>query len=548
MPPAHLWVPAGRRGTYGDEVAGIAEQLGRPLEAWQRVAVDAINSYGPGGRWHALESGVVVGRQNGKSLGIGLPTVIADCVLWPDPDRVVWSTHRIDTYQEAFKLVQQLIEAHSWLSARVAQVVDNHQDSQVWWTNGSLLDFKVRSPGGGRGLGGRTVVVDEALFFPAGDAGALLPVLGRRPNPRVLYFTSACKVTSQLLAQLVVRGRSQSDPSLIWCEWCAPGSLADPGCAAGERCRHRLHDQGCALDDPGNHRAGNPAIDAGAMRPDVIAAFRRALSAEPLEFAREHLGWHEDARDDVTDTIPLAAWDARVDPDSTIHGQRVIGVDVAPKAISAAIGGAGQRADGDLHLALVDHQGGIAWVVPRVLELLDRPDVAAVVVDEGSPAAELIPDLVAAGLTVRTSQHPAGQVVKMTMRDAGAAAGMLRTRIAGDQPSAWHRGEQAAHDALEAAGRRRIGDGGWGFARRDSDGDITPIVAIAHALWGLVAGAVPEVSLHMPESDDEVWRPVDPVAAAVEALNAPGPGVPGWQRFSDDVEDDDEDGGVTWIG
>ena len=106
MPPAHLWIPPGRRGSYGDEVAGIASELGRPLEGWQDIAVDAINSYGAGGLWHVLEDGVIVGRQNGKSLGIGIPTVIADCILWPDPDRVVWSTHRIDTYQEAFKLVQ----------------------------------------------------------------------------------------------------------------------------------------------------------------------------------------------------------------------------------------------------------------------------------------------------------------------------------------------------------------------------------------------------------------------------------------------------------
>jgi len=545
MAPAHLWVPPGARGTYGDEVAGIAEQLGRPLEGWQTIAVDAINSYGPGGRWHAMESGVVVGRQNGKSLGIGIPTVIADCVLWPDPDRVVWSTHRIDTYQEAFTLVKRLIDEHSWLSARVSQIVDNHQDSQVWWTNGSLLDFKVRSPGGGRGLGGRTVVIDEALFFPAGDAGALLPVLARRPNPRIIYLTSACKTTSALLGQLVARGRARNDPSLIWCEWCARGSLKEPHCASS-RCRHRLDESGCALDDPANHRAGNPAIDAGTMRADVIRAFRRALSADWREFAREHLGWHEDAGDAAADTIPVDAWDARADETSTIEGQRVISLDVAPEGTSAAIGGAGRRPDGDVHLALVDHLAGIGWVVDRVLQLLQRPDVAAVVVDEGSPAAELVPDLVAAGLTVRTKVNPTGEIVKMTTRDAGAAAGMLRTRIAGDAPTAWHRGEQAAHDALRDAGRRKIGDGGWGFARATSEADITPIVAIAQALWGLVVGVLPEVSIFIGDEDDD--EPAD------ELAGQPGP-LTAYQQFHEETsrregldDDEPEDGGVVWIG
>lgn len=543
-PPAHLWIPPGARGTYGDEVADIAVQLGRPCEGWQRIAVDAINSYGAGGRWLALENGVIVPRQNGKSLGIALPTVIADCLLWPDPDRVLWSTHRADTYRETFDLVQQLVEEHAWLSAQVSRVIDNHDEARVEWTNGSLLEFKVRSPGAGRGLGGRTVVIDETLVFPSSDAGALLPVMGRRANPRVLYLSSACKLTSAQLAGLVVRGRAGGDVDLIWCEWCARGSLDRPGCAT-PKCRHRLGAPGCALDDPDLQREANPAVGAGKMRPAVLRAFRKALAPNPTEFAREHLGWHEDAAAAAGETIPLAAWRGRVDESSGIVGQRVISVDVSPDQRTAAVGGAGHRGDGDVHLALVDHRAGTGWAVARVLALLQRDDVSCVVVDEGGPAAALIPDLLAAGLTARDQTNPAGEILRMSTRDAGAAAGILRARVVGDEdtpPSVWHRGDQAAQDAIAGARRRNIGNGGWGFDRRTSEDDITPIVAMAQALWGLVkGGAVGDVAVYGDGLEDGEGRPGRRQDRVAEAAADQVERVGGYQFAPEPEPDEDQD-------
>ena len=115
----------------------------------------------------------------------------------------------------------------------------------------------------------------------------------------------------------------------------------------------------------------------------------------------------------------------------------------------------------------------------------------------------------------------------MTTRDAGAAAGMLRTRLerppedeaADAAPRAWHRGEKAAHDALEGAKRRPIGNGGWGFDRRTSDADITPIVSMGQALWGLVSGAVPEVSVYSFNAVEDA-EPAEPERSRVDAAAA----------------------------
>jgi hypothetical protein len=43
------------------------------------------------------------------------------------------------------------------------------------------------------------------------------------------------------------------------------------------------------------------------------------------------------------------------------------------------------------------------------------------------------------------------------------------------------------------ARRRAIGDTGWGWSRKDSESDITPLTTATLALWGLVSSEVAEV-------------------------------------------------------
>jgi hypothetical protein len=219
---------------------------------------------------------------------------------------------------------------------------------------------------------------------------------------------------------------------------------------------------------------------------DFIGKERRALSA--AAFARERLGvWDEPSEGQVT--IPVRDWVARIDPTSTIVGRRVLAFDVAPDRRSAAVGGAGPRADGAMHVALVEHAPGVAWVVPRVLELVKRHDPVCVVLDGASPAASLLPELLRGGLVVRSDANPAGVLVVMGARDMGAACGGLFDGIVGDGALIWHRGDRILTDALAGAARRDVGDGAWAFARKRSDVDISPLIAVAAAAWGLVTHA-----------------------------------------------------------
>lgn len=478
--PAHLWVPP-RRGTYLDEVRDVASLIQRPLDAEQEIAVDALASYGPGGRWLTLETGVKLPRQNGKTAGIVTPIVLTDLFVW-GADRIAWTAHLFKTAREAFEDHVRLIQSTPEFDRRVARIRYANGEEGIELVGGARLDYLARSKGGGRGLGGKRVVVDEALFFPADTAGALLPILAARDNPQINYLSSGCKAESDQLRALTKRGRAGGDPSLIWVEWCAPGSFAKPGCADG-RCQHAQRTPGCVLDDPELLALANPAVRAGRISPGFLDAMRRTLP--PIEFAREFLGWDEEAGA-AGSPITAEGWAARVDEQSRIADgtPRWLAVDTTPERSASAIGGAGRRADGDWHLALVDHRPGTAWVVGRVLEILGRHTVAAVVIDRASPAAGFVPDLEQAGLQVRSEKHPDGRLVLIGATEMGQACGKAQDALVGREPTAWHRGEAVVTAAVEGAARRDIGDGGWALARKRSDVDICPLVVEVLALFG----------------------------------------------------------------
>lgn len=480
---AFLHVPPGRVGSHGDLVAEVAEMMRRPLDPHQLVAVDALNSYGPGGQWLTLESCVVGPRQTtGKTSAIVLPTVLADLTTRPSDERAgaIWTSHRLKTTLQTFQDLKEIIEGSEEFSRRVTRVSEKDGDEAVYFRNGSWIEFSARSEGAGRGLARPIVVADEALYFTASMAGDLLPAMASFRNPRVLFASSGAKARSDQLHSLVKRGRAE-DPTLAYVEYRAPGSLERAGCEQ-PKCSHEPGTPGCRLDDEVLLRLANPGLASGRISITVIRALRKSL--EPVEFAREMLGW-EEAPEGGSVTIPIPAWLARTDKDSRISGRRALAFDISPDRRSSAIGGAGPRLDGDTHLALVEHLAGTSRLVPRLLELVERHDPVAVVVDGASPAATEIQALVSAGLKVRSKEHPDGLLVVLGASDQAQACGLLYDAIAGDSPTAWHRGDPILQTALDGAVPRNIGDGGWAFGRRRSDADITPIVSVAEAHYGL---------------------------------------------------------------
>ncbi|WDZ87195.1 hypothetical protein [Micromonospora cathayae] len=448
----------------------LARMCGVGVDPEQELAIDAILSERAGGRWAALEAAIILSRQNGKTMNVILPIVLADLLLF-DAKLIAWTAHRFVTTQEAFRALRQIVETTPEFSRRLKRLSAGNGEEEIEFHGGARVKFLARSKTGGRGLSGDRVVLDEAFALEPEHMGSLLPTLSARPNPQVIYGSSAGLRQSDILRAIRNRGRAGGDPSLVYVEWSAP----DGGCAEDD-CDHRLGAVGCALDDPGNWRAANFAIARGRIREEFVAAERRALP--PEEFARERLGWWDEPAG--ASVVPLESWALCADEESAPSGRPVFAIDVAPGSRSAAIVAAMHRPDGLPHLEVVAHAPTTDWVVGQALDLL-RHRPLDWVLDPAGPAGALLPQLAEVGIDPRQlSTRDLGQACEAFSATVGAQA--LR-----------HLGDPVLARAIASAGRRDIGDGLWAWSRRKSTADICPLVAATVAHWGLsvVPPAVP---------------------------------------------------------
>ncbi|MGZ4617167.1 MAG: hypothetical protein ACXV3F_00255 [Frankiaceae bacterium] len=475
--PAYCSVPPSQN-TLGDEVAELAAMAGFAPDPEQRLALDHLFAMKPDGRVAAMEFAVICSRQNLKT---GLFKQAALGWLFVTEERlVVWSAHEFGTAQEAFRDMSMLIESCPMLDRRVKQMHKGNGDEAIELKNGSRLKFKARTKGGGRGLSGGKVVLDEAYALKPEHMGALLPLLSAQPDPQVVYGSSAGHATSEVLRAVRDRGRAGGDPSLAYLEWCddLPGECENP------RCDHDpLTVKGCRLDDRARWARANPAMGR-RIGVEYIANERRALP--PAEFARERLGWWDEPDADEPPVIHSGAWADQEDADSAPEDPYGVcfAVSVSQDRTWAQIASAGRRADGGLHVEIVDNRRGTRWVIDRVVELRDRWQPCAVVVNPAGPEGSLIADLTEAGV----------DVVQPTSRDLGQAFGMFFDGVMVEK-TLWHRPDALLGVAVEAARSRPLGDAKTWDQRGSTD--ISPLVAASNALWGF--------NVHGAERAPVIW-------------------------------------------
>lgn len=471
--PAHLWIPP-RRGSHGDEAVDLARLAGLDPDEEQQFAIDAMLSYGPAGAWAAKESAILEARQNGKTSNVMEPVVLYD--LWlGEPDRIVWTAHLFRTSRATFTNFCRYIDTAPELSRRVKKISAGHGEEAIELhpkrdnpgEPGALLEFMARERGGGRGLGGKRVVFDEALILSSDAMDALMPTLSARSNAHLMYGSSAAKENSTHLHKLVKRGRKGGDPSLIWVEWCAPGTWDKPGCRLEQRCMHVPGTDGCALDDESLWPLANHAVRHSTGHRVSMANIRderRTLS--PRGFGRERLGWHEIPLD-AEGLIPEELWASCRDEHSRAVGVVGIAVDASPDLRSAAVAMTGARDDGRRHWQVLRHDAGTWWVVDHLTAIhADGVDFGNMVgLDPSGPAGALIEPLKLAGF----------EVVEVAGRKMVQAWGAFRSDVS--EGRGRHVGQHTLDQAIRDAATAPSGDVER-FSRRRSSGDICPLVAL----------------------------------------------------------------------
>lgn len=443
------------KATDGGVVGDLCRLVGFDPDPEQQLVLDALFAYRDDGSCAAFETAVIAPRQNLKT-GLAKQAVLG--WLFVTGERlVVWSAHEFRTAQEAFRDFTELIESSPDLEREVKAIYRGNGDEAIETVDGARLIFKARTKGGGRGLTGDKVVLDEAFALRPVHMGSLLPTLAARRDPQVLYASSAGMVDSEVLRSIRDRGRSGTDPRLAYFEW---ADLDTEGCAT-EGCDHHLGATGCALDDPARWAKANPALGR-RIDLDTLTAFRQAMP--PEEFAREFLGWWDEpvAADDAN---TAAEWVGATTQDAPT-GVLALAADVAPAHTFASV-----VVCGDGVLEVVERRRGASWLPERLAELVTKHDIAQVVIDPAGPIGSLIPELERAEIPL----------LMLGGRDAVNACTGVEVAIRDGEVR--HRGEPELLNAVGGARRRKVGDG-WKWTRVDSTIDISPLVAATYAWWG----------------------------------------------------------------
>ncbi|MER5603744.1 terminase [Streptomyces sp. NPDC002265] len=480
----------------GQEAIDLAAKAGLELDPWQQHVLRVGMAEKADGTWASFEVAVCVPRQNGKG------AIIEARELWGlfigGEELILHSAHEFKTAKNAFRRIERLIRGCPDLHKRVKRYWQTTGEESIELHSGQMLRFIARSKGSGRGFSGHANMMDEDMILGDNEMDALLPTMAAIDDPQIWYLGSAgVGAPSVQLGRLRRRALAAievgvPDPSLAYMEWSAD-----------------LHVKECPKDcDKHDDRAAdetvrkaNPALGY-RLTLAKVANERATLSADG--YARERLGVGEYPSDeaDAWQVIGKDVWEALADDESQPSDPVSFAIDVTPERSHASICVAGHFGDG-VHVEVVDNRPGTGWVPDRIRDLVKKWGPRCVVIDPGSPAGSLITDVTDAlkvdpDEEVQEDEEPEllAPLVQMKTRDVVQSVGQFFDAVASGRIS--HLDNAPLATALAGARKRELGEA-WAWARKGVGVDITPLVGVTQARWGLF------VEIEEPEEEVEPW-------------------------------------------
>jgi phage terminase large subunit-like protein len=433
-------------------VKATCERIGLGFDPWQTATARLILAKDVTGLYAADTAVLSIPRQVGKTYLIGA-LVFADCIINPGTT-TVWTAHRFKVARETFNSLKGIA-----CSALLAPHIDPDAittaagNECIPFRNGSRIVFAARERGAIRGFAKvRRLVLDECQILSDAAMADLAPTMNQAVNPQIILTGTPPKPTDpgEVFANLRSEAIGGKSDDVVYIEFSAAPD-AHP-------------------DDRRAWREANPSYPSRTPAKAILR-MRRLLSE--ADFAREALGIWDDASRRMV--IPIGLWNDCADTESTFDGAPVLAFDVSPDLRSAAICAAGTRSDGMAHLEVVRHLPGTEWLPGELARIAARHGVASVVANDMPHVLSLVPTVEAAGVSVQT----VGKAEFST-----GCGGLLKAVTEG---TVRHLGDPILTTALTGAARAEVGDGAWAWARKRSEVDISPLVAVTLASWALAS-------------------------------------------------------------
>ncbi|RSN13812.1 terminase [Streptomyces sp. WAC 01325] len=468
--------------TAGQEAIDLAAKAGLHLDPWQQHVLRVAMGEKPDGTWSADEVCVNIPRQNGKG------AIIEARVLWGlfigGEQGILVSAHEFKTAMNTMKRIERLIRGCPDLHKRVKAYHKTVGREGIELHDGREVRYVARSRGSGRGFTAACVIFDECMILGDDAMSALAPTTDAVENSQLWYLGSAgIGGPSQQMGRLRRRAMAAvesgvPDPVLAYLEWSVDPHVDE--CPAG--CDQ--HDDVASVEAL---LKSNPAV---GYRLPVERTMHRRLTMGDALYARERLGVGEYPSDsaETWQVIGEDVWRALAAAESQPGEPLAMAIDMTPERSHAAIGVAGEWRGGT-HVEVVDHRPGTGWILDRAADLHEKWKPRCWVIDAAGPAGSLIADI---------EERLGVKVVQPKARDVAVACGRFYDAVT--EQSLSHLDQAPLATALAGAQKRPLGDA-WAWARRIVSVDISPLVTVTLAKWGLGA----EVEEEASDPLDNIW-------------------------------------------
>lgn len=435
---------------------------------WQRETADVTGEIDP-------ETGllfyrvvvVTVMRQQGKTT-LTLPVWVERAISWPGIN-VKWTMQTASDAREKWREEHVPAIMRSPLAELLLPGAEGFRQQNgsehLKFRNGSMQSLLASSLSSGHGGVVDLGMIDEAMAQRDDRLHqSLKPAMKTRYRPGLpgaqlwIISTVGPAGESDWFHSWVDAGRAAVDEGrceqdrICYIEYSAPDD-ADPG-------------------DPATWWSCMPALGVTIGEETIAAEYREALLTPDglAGFRRQALNQRTAQR--ANPPIPLALWDGCVADVERSTSGLVWGVDVSPEQASASVAVCWRRADGVPQVQVVDHRPGVGWLPERVSELRAKWAGAWLLDPRGASA----------------SQAAAWPGETFTPGQAKQSCAELEAAVR--EGRFGHFGQPELRTALEGAVKRPSEDGGWSWARRSTQVDISPLVAVTLAHGGLLAGLV----------------------------------------------------------
>ena len=458
--------------SVGASACKMAEINGITPDPWQRdilkdwLAVDAEGFY------TSSICGLSVPRQNGKNALLEMRELYGAWVLG---EKILHTAHEVKSHTSAFNRIasyfenpdnEQLFNSVKCIRRANGQerieLSDVYDDDGNLISKGGMISFSARSRSAMRGQNAYDLIVfDEAQELTHEQLNAVVPILAASEsgNTQIILTGTPPEVTCAGTAFLdvrqdIIKGRREK---ACWHEW----SVSEIG----------------DIYDEARWEATNPALGT-RIRRNAIEDELTLLS--PDGFARERLGmWLEGVQNTIIDR---KKWDAlAVDeslaPVETETEKTAFGVKFSPDGARVSLGVARLDKGEPAYIELVEEKDtthGMQWLVDGLMGVTKT--ASCVVIDGKSGAQALMERLRSAGAPKRFMVAP-------STSDVVSAYGGFLADIYEKQFT--HLTSPALDNAVYNTMKRTIGNaGGFGFTGY-GDTDVSPVEAVALALWGV---------------------------------------------------------------